>query len=192
MRQIEISLDGESLITPESIAAHMVAPGTRWKADELQNAKVELGLMLNIAMQQFERGAEPQQIIHRIAGSLHEARMRYEPSVWQQLIPIAQQHPVASYFLQDPFTRWSFTKPRGYSGDAQLLDFIYGHPSVADEIANAQAVVAAVKEAEARGDGAANLNGVMIDYTTSMQGSGFTFKTPNSTGGCGCGSSFSA
>lgn len=137
MRQIEISLDGESLITPESIAAHMVAPGTRWKADELQNAKVELGLMLNIAMQQFERGAEPQQIIHRIAGSLHEARMRYEPSVWQQLIPIAQQHPVASYFLQDPFTRWSFTKPRGYSGDAQLLDFIYGHPSVANEIANA-------------------------------------------------------
>jgi iron-sulfur cluster assembly accessory protein len=36
------------------------------------------------------------------------------------------------------------------------------------------------------------LNGVNIDYVTSMQGSGFTFKNPNSTGGCGCGSSFSA
>lgn len=36
------------------------------------------------------------------------------------------------------------------------------------------------------------LNGVIIDYVTSMQGSGFTFKNPNSTGGCGCGSSFSA
>ncbi len=36
------------------------------------------------------------------------------------------------------------------------------------------------------------LSGVIIDYTTSMQGSGFTFKNPNSTGGCGCGSSFSA
>ena len=36
------------------------------------------------------------------------------------------------------------------------------------------------------------LNGVVIDYATSMQGSGFTFKNPNSTGGCGCGSSFSA
>jgi iron-sulfur cluster assembly protein len=36
------------------------------------------------------------------------------------------------------------------------------------------------------------LNGVAIDYTTSMQGSGFTFKNPNATGGCGCGSSFSA
>ena len=36
------------------------------------------------------------------------------------------------------------------------------------------------------------LNQVTIDYVTSMQGSGFTFKNPNSTGGCGCGSSFSA
>ncbi len=36
------------------------------------------------------------------------------------------------------------------------------------------------------------LNGIVIDYVTSMQGSGFTFKNPNSTGGCGCGSSFSA
>jgi iron-sulfur cluster assembly accessory protein len=36
------------------------------------------------------------------------------------------------------------------------------------------------------------ISGVNIDYTTSMQGSGFTFKNPNATGGCGCGSSFSA
>ena len=36
------------------------------------------------------------------------------------------------------------------------------------------------------------VNNVTIDYVTSMQGSGFTFKNPNSTGGCGCGSSFSA
>jgi len=36
------------------------------------------------------------------------------------------------------------------------------------------------------------INGVIIDYVSSMQGSGFTFKNPNATGGCGCGSSFSA
>jgi iron-sulfur cluster assembly protein len=34
------------------------------------------------------------------------------------------------------------------------------------------------------------LNGVTVDYTSSMQGSGFTFGNPNATGGCGCGSSF--
>ena len=34
------------------------------------------------------------------------------------------------------------------------------------------------------------LEGVEIDYVTTMMGSGFTFKNPNATGGCGCGSSF--
>ncbi len=36
------------------------------------------------------------------------------------------------------------------------------------------------------------LNGVKIDYVSSMQGSGFTFENPNATGGCGCGTSFNA
>ncbi len=36
------------------------------------------------------------------------------------------------------------------------------------------------------------LSGVTIDYVSSMQGSGFTFHNPNATGGCGCGSSFTA
>ena len=35
------------------------------------------------------------------------------------------------------------------------------------------------------------LEGVEIDYVTSMMGAGFTFRNPNSAGGCGCGSSFS-
>jgi iron-sulfur cluster assembly protein len=36
------------------------------------------------------------------------------------------------------------------------------------------------------------LDGVTIDYVSSMQGSGFTFNNPNATGGCGCGSSVTA
>jgi len=36
------------------------------------------------------------------------------------------------------------------------------------------------------------LAGIRIGYTSSFQGSGFTFDNPNATGGCGCGSSFSA
>lgn len=34
------------------------------------------------------------------------------------------------------------------------------------------------------------LEGVEIDYVTSMMGSGFSFKNPSAAGGCGCGSSF--
>ena len=36
------------------------------------------------------------------------------------------------------------------------------------------------------------VNGTQIDYYESMMGSGFKFENPNATGGCGCGSSFSA
>ena len=36
------------------------------------------------------------------------------------------------------------------------------------------------------------LNGVEVDYVTTMQSAGFAFKNPNATGGCGCGSSFTA
>ena len=34
------------------------------------------------------------------------------------------------------------------------------------------------------------LNGVVIDYKSNFQESGFAFENPNATGGCGCGSSF--
>jgi iron-sulfur cluster assembly protein len=34
------------------------------------------------------------------------------------------------------------------------------------------------------------LDGVTIDYVSTLQGAGFTFDNPNATGGCGCGSSF--
>ena len=36
-----------------------------------------------------------------------------------------------------------------------------------------------------------HLNGVRIDYVSTMQSSGFAFENPNATGGCGCGTSFS-
>lgn len=36
------------------------------------------------------------------------------------------------------------------------------------------------------------LNGVEIDYVSGVMGSGFTFRNPNATGSCGCGSSFTA
>lgn len=34
------------------------------------------------------------------------------------------------------------------------------------------------------------LEGLEIDYVTSMMGAGFSFKNPQASGGCGCGSSF--
>ena len=54
---------------------------------------------------------------------------------------IARSDPVIRswrYFLvHDPYTRWGLIKPRGYPGDATLMDFAYGHPSVGEHISTA-------------------------------------------------------
>ncbi len=34
------------------------------------------------------------------------------------------------------------------------------------------------------------LEGIQIDYVSSMMGQGFSFTNPQASGGCGCGSSF--
>ena len=38
---------------------------------------------------------------------------------------------------------------------------------------------------------AQHLNGMKVDYVSTMQSQGFAFENPNATGGCGCGTSFS-
>jgi SAM-dependent methyltransferase len=133
----QLVFDGESLITPEAIATEFISNSVGPFGDSLAVARAELAIILNVAKQQFEKGREPASIVRRLSQELHKTRDKFHPGVWQALIPIAQNHPVSQYLLQDPFTHWSFEKPRGYSGDAHLLDFIYGHANVAEEVARA-------------------------------------------------------
>ena len=127
----QMPFDGESLITPKAIADALVSPRARRHDVQFEAGKAELALILGFARQRFERESDTPAIINSVNIDLHTLREKVRPAVWQELIPIAQSHPVLEFFLQDPFTRWSFEKPRGYSGDAHLLDFIYGDPSVA-------------------------------------------------------------
>jgi SAM-dependent methyltransferase len=138
MRQV--SFDGESLITPKLFTESLYQQENSFDNRQFEKAIYSLSEILNTANIQFEQGFNPSSIVHKTAEGLHLLRNSVDRNVWQEIIPIAQEHPVAQYFLQDPFTRWSFTKPRGYSGDAGLLDFIYGHPSVAEQIENASPI----------------------------------------------------
>jgi SAM-dependent methyltransferase len=139
-RVSQLVFDGESLITPEAIANAFASSVSRRHGEEFETGKAELAVILGIAQQQFREGRDPAAIVHRANAALHKLRDKSHPAVWQAMIPVAQNHPVSEFFHQDPFVRWSFEKPRGYSGDAHLLDFIYGHPSVAKELASASSV----------------------------------------------------
>jgi hypothetical protein len=57
---------------------------------------------------------------------LQAARLKSSEAVWQDLVRAYLRHPIRELVHQDPFTCRAFVKPRGYAGDAELLDFIYG------------------------------------------------------------------
>lgn len=127
------NIDEYSLITSQLIKDHSPELKGAVDAGELSRLAGQLAIMLDLALRGFEKRQPAAAIVHRLAGRLHLLRRQAKPQVWQQLIQLAQGHRVAEYLMQDPFTRWSFDKPRGYSGDASLLDIYYRHRS-ADEI----------------------------------------------------------
>jgi extracellular factor (EF) 3-hydroxypalmitic acid methyl ester biosynthesis protein len=62
-----------------------------------------------------------------ICESTHEVYQNLSPEEWSNLWQsVVFPHPVTTLIHQDPFTYHSFNKPRGYAGDAELLDYIYG------------------------------------------------------------------
>lgn len=55
-------------------------------------------------------------------------RSRLSRERWLEAIGAARRHRVSGLLMQDPITKRCFDKPRGYAGDAGLLDLIYGWP----------------------------------------------------------------
>lgn len=135
MTQALFSLDGQSLILPASINGRLDPSAPSDDAARLQLAQAEFSILISLALQRFSNKVNVPETVKWLIGELHTIRHKFGPRVWQQMIPFIQAHPSAEILQQCPFTRWSFEKPRGYSGDASLIDFIYRHPAVDAEMA---------------------------------------------------------
>lgn len=70
----------------------------------------------------------------RLRVSLRSLRARLAPDEWTHLGEEARRHPLHDLLLESPFTRRAFSKPRGYAGDAVLMDLIYGKPPVEHDL----------------------------------------------------------
>ena len=64
--------------------------------------------------------------IPAVVHALSELRDRLAPQDWRAVGASVDFAPVRALLHQDPYTLRGFAKPRGYAGDAVLLDYIYG------------------------------------------------------------------
>ncbi|WP_198026437.1 class I SAM-dependent methyltransferase [Bradyrhizobium sp. ARR65] len=72
-----------------------------------------------------------------LVSGLCDLRERLDADKWRLLRSEWMHHPLARVVHQDPLTSWSYRKPRGYPGDARLLDFIYGEANIAAHVSSA-------------------------------------------------------
>lgn len=61
----------------------------------------------------------------RLSEFLCRAHEEQDVNAWAATIAACRAHPLLQTLQQDPLTRRTFTQPRGYAGDAELLDIIY-------------------------------------------------------------------
>lgn len=61
-----------------------------------------------------------------LVAELDAIRQAVQPKLWvEDLAPRCREHPLAVRLSEDPYTSRALEKPRGFAGDAAMLDFVY-------------------------------------------------------------------
>jgi extracellular factor (EF) 3-hydroxypalmitic acid methyl ester biosynthesis protein len=60
---------------------------------------------------------------------LYDIRSSAPRQTWREVCSECRRHPIFRDLCLDPLTARSFNKPRGYAGDAVMLDMIYRYPA---------------------------------------------------------------
>jgi SAM-dependent methyltransferase len=64
-------------------------------------------------------------VMAELVGGLSDIRASSTPEAWAAATAQCKAHPLLATIHQDPFTSRTFNKPRGYAGDAVMIDYIY-------------------------------------------------------------------
>lgn len=66
-------------------------------------------------------------LVQKVIEATDRHRRSMAPAQWKSLVTdVLRRHPIHALVLRDPYTERAFTKPRGYAGDAVMLDYVYG------------------------------------------------------------------
>jgi hypothetical protein len=64
-----------------------------------------------------------EEAVYLLAGALNV--LLIDDSDWSESREFLREHPLHQHLLLDPYIARAFERPRGYAGDAELIDFIY-------------------------------------------------------------------
>jgi extracellular factor (EF) 3-hydroxypalmitic acid methyl ester biosynthesis protein len=86
----------------------------------------------------LSREGHTHEAMERLYGGLSTIRHHSAPDSWDAFCRVScVGHPVRFLIHQDPLTERAFFKPRGYPGDAVLLDLFYGEEGIRPYVAEA-------------------------------------------------------
>lgn len=77
-------------------------------------------------------GGDVEMAVDILSDGLWWLRTSLSPEAWRSTIDLVRAHPVMGLLHENPFTRRAFVKPRGYAGDAPLIDLLYYGAAAAD------------------------------------------------------------
>jgi extracellular factor (EF) 3-hydroxypalmitic acid methyl ester biosynthesis protein len=80
--------------------------------------------LLNEVYAKINQGQVEQGIDELFLG-LQTRRLNSSDQEWAEFVALCLRHPLKDLLFEDPFTRRAAEKPRGYAGDAVLMDLIY-------------------------------------------------------------------
>src|ERR1700737_1086687 len=80
---------------------------------------------LDMGAARLERAEDVAETMAGLFFVMNGMRHYVSESTWKQFAAECRQHPLMKLLQQDPLTSRAFTKPRGYAGDAVMMDMVY-------------------------------------------------------------------
>ena len=112
---------------------------------KIENLSVRLRSFLDrVAVQIAESPTDRIAALKELVLYLRDVWREASPGEWSELVTVARRHVIRELLSQDPLTHRSFSQPRGYQGDAELLDLIYSRDPASVGIQNVSAIGRAI------------------------------------------------
>jgi hypothetical protein len=111
---LEYGVASNPAVTSDKLAARTLS-----KLDAVYNDK-----LLTSCLRRIERG-DVWEAMDQLVKGLEVKRSESSILEWTDFKQYCLMHPIMGLVHEDPFTERAYRKPRGYAGDAELMDIIY-------------------------------------------------------------------